>query len=188
MSAFARLPLGTVAAVTTVHGRSTWHKITTWRATTTIAAWSAWATTWSAAIGAGKTVCAALWRAKLWLLAITLALKLAVSLTITTCWAASAAIAVSAAAAARAACGLVALGFADALHHVATCSLGGCGHHVTAGRATSAAPQGLTAHGDGLSLFTRFWAKAFNGVHLNFLLGEALDFLHETFFNRKSVV
>jgi hypothetical protein len=75
-----------------------------------------------------------------------------------------------------------AFGFSNALHHVRTRSFGGCLHHIATWRATRATPQGLTAHGNRLGLFTRFWTKAFQNLNRNFLLGKALDFHHEAFF------
>jgi hypothetical protein len=40
----------------------------------------------------------------------------------------------------------------------------------------------LTTHGNGLSPFAWLGAKAFQNLDRNFLLGEAFDFHHETFF------
>ena len=71
---------------------------------------------------------------------------------------------------------------ADALHHVAARCFGGCGHHITAWRLSCAAPQGLATHGDGLGNFAWLGAKAFEQLHWNLLLGEALDVHHEAFF------
>lgn len=71
---------------------------------------------------------------------------------------------------------------ANAFHHFAAGGLGGCLHHVTARGLACAAPDGLAAHGDGFGLFTCIGAKAFNDLHGDLLLGEALDLHHEAFF------
>ena len=70
----------------------------------------------------------------------------------------------------------------NALHHVAACGLGGCGHHITARRLACAAPQGLATHGNGLGHFARVRANTFKQLDWNLLLGEALDVHHEAFF------
>jgi hypothetical protein len=72
--------------------------------------------------------------------------------------------------------------FAHALHHFAACSLASCGHDVTCWWLANAAPQHLTTHSDGLSLFARVWAKAFNEFDLNALVDKALNVLHKAFF------
>jgi hypothetical protein len=40
----------------------------------------------------------------------------------------------------------------------------------------------LSTHGNGLGFFAWLGAKAFQNLDRNFLLGEAFDFHHETFF------
>ena len=70
----------------------------------------------------------------------------------------------------------------NAVHHFGPRGLGGCLHHITAWRPSSPTPDGLPAHGDRFCLFAVFRAKAFEHLHRDFLLGEALDFHHEAFF------
>jgi hypothetical protein len=55
-------------------------------------------------------------------------------------------------------------------------------HDIAAWRAASATPQGLTTHGDGFCLLAWLRTKAFQQLNRNFLLGEAFNFHHETFF------
>jgi hypothetical protein len=71
---------------------------------------------------------------------------------------------------------------ANALHHVAACGLGGCGHHIAAGGLACATPQSLATHGDGLGHFAGLGAKTFKQLNWNLLLGEAFDVHHEAFF------
>src|SRR5260370_255664 len=85
------------------------------------------------------------------------------------------------AACAAATVGLGGLGGADAVHHFLARSLGGGLHDVPAGRLARAAPDGLAAHGDGFGHFAFFRAEAFEHLHRDFLLGEALDVHHEAF-------
>jgi hypothetical protein len=70
----------------------------------------------------------------------------------------------------------------DALHHVAASGFGRSGHDIAARRFACAAPQGLATHGDGLGHFAWLGTKAFEQLHWNLLLGEALDVHHEAFF------
>ena len=85
-------------------------------------------------------------------------------------------------AAATLAAALAGLVGADAFHHFGAGGLGGRLHHVAARGFACAAPDGLAAHGDGLGLFTGLGAKAFDDLHGDLLLGEALDVHHEAFF------
>ncbi len=71
---------------------------------------------------------------------------------------------------------------ADALHHLGACGLRGRLHHVAAGRLARAAPDGLAAHGNGFGLLAFLGAEAFEDLHRNLLLREALDVHHEAFF------
>lgn len=74
------------------------------------------------------------------------------------------------------------LAVAYALQHLGACGFG-CGlHHVAARGFTGTAPDGLATHGNGLCLFTRFRAKAFDHLDFDVLLSETLDVLHEAFF------
>ena len=74
-----------------------------------------------------------------------------------------------------------AFAFTHALQHlgagVACSSL----HHIAAWRLASATPNGLATHGNGLGFFTWLGHEAFNNLHRNVLLGEALNVLHEAF-------
>src|SRR5690606_33474237 len=70
---------------------------------------------------------------------------------------------------------------ADAVHHLGARGLGGRLHHVTAGRLARTAPDGLAAYGNRLGLFTFLGAEAFEHLHWDLLLGEALDVHHEAF-------
>ena len=74
------------------------------------------------------------------------------------------------------------LAFTHALHHFGTGCTGGSLHHIAAWWLASAAPDGLAAHGNGFTFFTWFGTKAFDHLHFDVLLGEALDVLHEAFF------
>ena len=73
------------------------------------------------------------------------------------------------------------LGGTDALHHFLARRLGGGLHDVAARRLARAAPDGLAPHGDGLGFFALLRAEAFENLHGNLLLGEALDVHHEAF-------
>ena len=68
------------------------------------------------------------------------------------------------------------------MHHVGAGCFGGSLHDIAARWATGAAPQSLTAHGNGFGFLAWLRAKAFQDLNWNFLLGEAFDFHHETFF------
>jgi hypothetical protein len=72
--------------------------------------------------------------------------------------------------------------FPDARHHFRARGLG-CGlHHVTAWWLAEAAPNRLATHGQRLGTFAGIGFKAGHHHHVNVLLGEALDVLHEAFF------
>ena len=71
---------------------------------------------------------------------------------------------------------------ADALHHFLTRSFGCCGHDFATGWFAQAAPQGLTAHGNGFGLFAFFGAKAFDDDHGHLLVGENFNVTHEALF------
>lgn len=77
---------------------------------------------------------------------------------------------------------LWALAFTHTLQHFCAGGASGSLHHVAAWWLTSATPNGLATHGDGLGFFTGLGHEAFNDLHGNVLLGEALDGLHEAFF------
>ena len=68
------------------------------------------------------------------------------------------------------------------MHHVGARCFGRSLHHVTAWGTACTAPQCLTAHGNGFGFFAGLGAKTFQNLDRNFLLGEAFDFHHETFF------
>ena len=72
--------------------------------------------------------------------------------------------------------------FSNAHHHVRASGLGSRLHHITAWRTACTAPQCLSAHGNGFGFFAWLRAKAFQNLNRDFLLGEAFDFHHETFF------
>ena len=73
-------------------------------------------------------------------------------------------------------------GVANALHHFAACGFGSSCHHVTAWGLANAAPQGLTTHGNGFSLFVGFGAKALYLDDRHLLFGEDFNVAHETLF------
>jgi hypothetical protein len=68
-----------------------------------------------------------------------------------------------------------------ALQHFGAGGLGGCLHDVAAWWLACAAPDSLAAHGDGFRFFTWLGGKPLDHFHFDFLLGEALDVLHEAF-------
>jgi len=78
--------------------------------------------------------------------------------------------------------GLRCLFLANSRHHLLARRLcGGC-HDFAAGGFAQSAPKHLAAHGEWLSLLTRFRPKAFHQFDFNALIDEALDILHEALF------
>ena len=72
--------------------------------------------------------------------------------------------------------------FAHALQHFAARGFGCSGHDLSAGRATGTAPNGLPAHGNGLSPFFGFRAEPFDLNNGDVLFGEGFNGLHKAFF------
>jgi hypothetical protein len=74
-----------------------------------------------------------------------------------------------------------AFAFTHALQHLGAGVAGSSLHHIAAWRLASATPNGLATHGNGFGFFTWLRHEAFNDLHRNILLGEALNVLHEAF-------
>jgi hypothetical protein len=73
-------------------------------------------------------------------------------------------------------------GVANTLHHFAARGFGCSCHDVTAWGLANAAPQGLTAHGNGFGLFVSVWAKVSYRHNRHLLFGKYFDVAHEALF------
>ena len=152
--------------------------------------WASTALTAASATMALGTACALWARRVVFATASTAALSATIATTITAVTTgalcatatATATVAVAIATSGALTTALASLVLTHALQHFGTRRARRGLHHIAAWRLACTTPDGLTTHGDGLTLFAWLWAKTVDDLDGNVLLGKALDVLHEAFF------